>query len=82
MWWPVLAEPQQDGISAMMEWNQAVQCAAGEVRDVPKAWDVSLEMLPGDSASLSCCQAALVGRLQPSLLGTAEVIRLVRLPLL
>lgn len=37
-----------------------------------KAWDVSLEMLPGDSDNLSCCQAALAGRLQPSLLMAAE----------
>lgn len=34
---------------------------------MPKVWDVSLEMLPGDSDSFSSCQAALAGRLQPSL---------------
>lgn len=31
VWWLVLADPQQDEISAVMEWNQAVQCVAGEV---------------------------------------------------
>lgn len=60
----------------MQCWNGIRQCNAHQGGQcemcIPKAWDVSLEVLPGDSGSFSSRRAALAGRLQPSLLVPAE----------